>query len=191
MPITSCNTQHIVHRLWAHKIYVCGVWVWWCCGIVVCGLCCGVWCVLCGVVGCVVWCCGVCVCVCVCLVWCFCVFVTRGKTPRVHSKRPRVFRHHAHMCKTSGRGARTHADVLNEHTEGVLNVHTETCSMHTPLLSSFSPSLLQRTQTHTQPHTHNNAQPHTATHNNTAQHNTTQHRTRHTEAKRREEERQR
>ena len=76
---------------------------------------------------------------------------------------PCVFRHHAHLYKTCGRGTGAHSVVLNVHTEGVLKAHTETCSMHT-----LSP---QNTDTH-------NTQPHTATHNNTenntAQHNTTQ-----------------
>ena len=74
---------------------------------------------------------GLCgVCVCVCFVWCVCVcFVwcgvwrdlARGKNPPcVDSKRPRVYRHHAHMLKhmcawcrnTRGRFERTHGDVL-------------------------------------------------------------------------------
>ena len=45
--------------------------------------------------------------------------------PCVDSKRPRVYRHHAHMFQhvhtetltTCGRGAGTHGDVLNLHTE--------------------------------------------------------------------------
>ena len=56
----------------------------------------------------------------------------------MHSKRPRVCRHHAHMCfnmrawcqYTRGRLERTHGGVLNVHTEAFLNVHTET--PHTP-----------------------------------------------------------
>ena len=77
------------------------------------------------------------VCVCVCL--CVCVFVCCGmvkkrekkktvctmKTPPcVHSKRPRVYRQQAHMFHTCGLGAGTHGDVLNVHTESVLNLHT-------------------------------------------------------------------
>ena len=37
-------------------------------------------------------------------------------SPCVHSKRPRVYRHQAHMFHTCGLGAGTHADVLNVHT---------------------------------------------------------------------------
>ena len=45
--------------------------------------------------------------------------------PCVHSKRPRVYRHQAHMYETCGLAAGTHGNVLN--------VHMETRSMHTPL----------------------------------------------------------
>ena len=74
-------------------------------------------------------------------VWCVCVCVCvlrhaekSGKnpcmgsksSPCVHSQRPRVCRHHAHMLRsmyawcryTRGRFERTHGDVLNPHTEG-------------------------------------------------------------------------
>ena len=38
-------------------------------------------------------------------------------SPCVRSKRPRVYRHHAHTCgNTCARGAGTHGDVLNVHT---------------------------------------------------------------------------
>ena len=51
--------------------------------------------------------------------------VWHSEKPRVSVQNvPRVYRHHAHMINTCGRGARTHGDVLNEHTEGVLNKHT-------------------------------------------------------------------
>ena len=36
--------------------------------------------------------------------------------PCVDSKRLRVYRHHAHMFYTCGRGASSHGDVLNAHT---------------------------------------------------------------------------
>ena len=65
-------------------------------------------------------------------------------SPCVHSKRPRVYRHHAHMFHTCGLGAGTHADVLNVHT-GVF-----TCFFTVPH--------------HTTPHTH---QSHTTTTNDT------------------------
>ena len=95
--------------------------------------------VLCGVSRCGRGVCLVCVCVCECL--CCSTLQKRGKfsvwiqktPPCVHSKRPGVLRHHAHMCfnmcawcrYTRGRFERTHGDVLNVHTGGVLNVHTE------------------------------------------------------------------
>ena len=44
-----------------------------------------VWC-------CVLWCCVVCV------VWCVARLGTQKKPPCVDAKRPRVYRHHAHMC---------------------------------------------------------------------------------------------
>ena len=62
---------------------------------------------------------SVCVCLCVCL-WCVVVFGvwcgTQKKPPCVDSKRPRVYRHHAHMCQnmrawcryTQGRFESTH-----------------------------------------------------------------------------------
>ena len=72
-----------------------------------------------------------CVMLCVSL-WSWCVFgvlrhgeknvkkkpVYTFKTPPcVHSKRPRVYRHHAHMYETCGLAAGTHGNVLNVHTE--------------------------------------------------------------------------
>ena len=44
--------------------------------------------------------------------------------PCLRSKRFRVYWHQAHMFPTCGLGARTHGDVLNLHTESVLNVCT-------------------------------------------------------------------
>ena len=70
-----------------------------------------------------------CVVVCVrCGVWC-------ETSPCVHSKRPRVCRHHAHMLKhmcawcqyTRGRFERTHGDVLNGHT-GSKRGHRQFCT---------------------------------------------------------------
>ena len=80
-------------------------------------------------VGCVVCACAVvCVCgVCVCL-WCVVVFGvwcgTQKKPPCVNSKRPRVYRHHAHMCYhmrawcryTEGRFESTRGGFLDGHT---------------------------------------------------------------------------
>ena len=90
--------------------------------------------VLCGVVCCgVVWCCVVCVCVCVCVLCCVVCVVcgvvarlgTQKKPPCVDSKRPRVYRHHAHMCYhmrawcryTRGRFESTHGGFWDGHTE--------------------------------------------------------------------------
>ena len=74
------------------------------------------------------WClCGVCVCLCVwcgvvCAVWCGTLKtpVCRLKTPPcVHSKRP-VYAGNTRTCvETCTRGAGTHGDVLNVHTESV------------------------------------------------------------------------
>ena len=55
----------------------CGA-VLWCCVV-----CCVVLCVWCGVL---------------CVVWCVARLGTQKKPPCVDSKRPRVYRHHAHMC---------------------------------------------------------------------------------------------
>ena len=76
-----------------------------------------------------VWCCGrnVLCCVVLCFVVCVCVLcvlsecVTRFETPCVHSTRPRVYRHHAHMfqhmcawCRYKRGGfERTHGDVFS------------------------------------------------------------------------------
>ena len=95
--------------------------------------------------------CGVVVGCGVCLV-CVLVFVCCGtvknvkkkpvctfKTPPcVHSKRPRVYRHQAHMYDTCGLGAGTHG--------GVLNVHTETRSMQTPVPQHTQPQAAHRPQ---------------------------------------------
>ena len=109
-----------------------------CLCVLLCVVCC-VCCVLCAV-------CAVCV---VC-VWCDTPekSVCAKRPPCVDSKRPRVYRHHAHcgvkpswkvtcvnmvVCtpvaprarvETHARAAGTHGDVLNLHTEGVLHKHT-------------------------------------------------------------------
>ena len=92
---------------------------------VVCFVCC-VLCVVCGV-WCVV-CVGVCVVCVVCVVWCGAGrgLGTQKKPPCVDSKRPRVYRHHAHMfqhmrawCQyTRGRFESTHGGFLDGHTGG-------------------------------------------------------------------------
>ena len=82
-----------------HCLCVCGVV---CCGVVWC-----VWCV-------------------VCVVWCVARLGTQKKPPCVDSKRPRVYRHHAHMCYhmcawcryTRRRFESTHGSFLDGHTEG-------------------------------------------------------------------------
>ena len=80
--------------------------------------------------------------------------------PCVHSKRPRVYRHHAHMCFNMCRGAGTHGDVLNVHKEAFLNPrtgfprffsvpqHTQTDTQHTHQTHTTT------TTTHTTQHTH-------------------------------------
>ena len=78
-----------------------------------------VWC-------CVLWCCVVCVWCVVCVVWCVARLGTQKKPPCVDSKRPRVYRHHAHMCYhmcawcryTRGRFESPHGGFLDGHTEG-------------------------------------------------------------------------
>ena len=68
-----------------------------------------------------------------CVFVCLCVLRHAEKTwenpcvgsktpPCVHSKRPRVCRHHAHICFNMV--PVQHEDVLNLHTEGVLYIHT-------------------------------------------------------------------
>ena len=66
-------------------------------------------------------CCCVLVCV-VCAVWCVACDTMKNSvcplntSPCVRSKRPRVYRHHAHTCfNMCARGARTHGDALNLH----------------------------------------------------------------------------
>ena len=64
---------------------------------------------------CVVLCCVVCGVVCDTLKNPVCPLNT---SPCVRSKRPRVYRHHAHTCcNMCARGAGTNGDVLNVHTE--------------------------------------------------------------------------
>ena len=85
------------------------VWLW--CG---CGVVCGVWCVVCGV-WCVVWCGGV-------VVW-WCGVVCGAawhaeKNLRVYIQNVPVCTGTTRTCVTTcGRGAGTHEDVLNLHTE--------------------------------------------------------------------------
>ena len=121
------------HVALSSRVSVWCVWLWLVC--CVCVLLC---------VACV---CGVCVLLCV--VW------HAEKPPCVHSERPCVYQYHAHMFDTCGRGTGTHGDVLNVHTDGVLNVYTVP-----------QPPLPQHTHNTT---TCSNTQPH-----NTTQHNTTQ-----------------
>ena len=81
------------------------------------------------------------------------VFTDENTSPCVRSKRLRLYRHNAHTCfNMCARGAGTHGDVLN--------VHTETCLVDTL-------GFQRVTRTH---HDHND------THNTTQQHdhNTTQ-----------------
>ena len=78
---------------------------------------CGVVVVMC----CVVMCCGVCVNVCVCVLVCDTLrnsVCPLNTSPCVRSKRPRVYRHHAHPClkHMCARGAGTNGEVLNVHT---------------------------------------------------------------------------
>ena len=95
------------------------VFVWLCSCVCVCVVVFVCLCVCVCVLVCVVCVFVVCVCVCVCL-WCVVVFGvwcgTQKKPPCVDSKRPRVYRHHAHMCQnmrawcryTQGRFESTH-----------------------------------------------------------------------------------
>ena len=103
-------------------VMCCGVAVWvMCCGGVVWVMCCGVlWCCSVGdvlwwcCVGDVLWCVVCCVVCCVTLKNPVCAFKTLAC---VRSKRPRVYRQHAHMFYTCARVAGTHGDVLNVHTQ--------------------------------------------------------------------------
>ena len=74
---------------------------------------------------CVVLCCVVLCCVVLCcVVWCVARLGTEKKPPCVDSKRPRVYRHHAHVCYhmrawcryTRGRLESTHGGFLDGHT---------------------------------------------------------------------------
>ena len=78
--------------------------------------------------------------------------------PCLRSKRFRVYWHQAHMFPTCGLGAGTHGDVLNLHTESVLNV----CTV---FFFTFFHRAATHTNTHTHQHTHHD-------HNDTT---TTQH----------------
>ena len=71
-----------------------------------------------------VWCCVVC-CVVLCVVWCVARLGTQKKPRCVDSIRPRVYRHHEHMCYhmrawcryTRGRFESTHGGFWDGHTE--------------------------------------------------------------------------
>ena len=85
--------------------------------------------------------------------------------PCVRSKRPLVYRHHAHMFQ--------HMCAWCRHTRDVLNVHTEAFFKPNTVFSRFSAcrNTNKLTHKHTHKHTHTNTQtPHTTQHN-------TQHRT--------------
>ena len=70
-------------------------------------------------------------------------FTDENRSPCVRSKCPRVYRHHAHTCfNMCARGAGTHGDILN--------VHTETCLVDTL-------GFQRATHTH---HDHNTTQRH-------------------------------
>ena len=80
------------------------------------------------------------------------------------TKRPRVYRHHAHMCFNMCAWCQYTQDVLNVHTEAFLNPHT--------VFSTFSACRNTHTNTHTHtPNTHHDHQQH-HDHNDTP-HNTT------------------
>ena len=79
---------------------------------------------LCGVCVCVL-CCVLCCVVCVCVVWCVARLGTQKKPSCADSKRPRVYRHNAHMCYhmrawcryTRGRFESAHGRFWDGHTE--------------------------------------------------------------------------
>ena len=94
----------------------------------------------------------------VCWCWCWCVTLTLPSfphpSPRVYVQNAvRVYIQNVPVCtgttpacgNTCGRGAGAHGDVLNVHTEGVLNVHTQV----------FQPSTPHTTTTATATPTHN------------------------------------
>ena len=85
--------------------------------------------------------------------------------PCVHSKRPRVYRHHAHMCFNMCAWCR-HTRRRFECTHGsVLNLHTVFSACHTTW----------HTPRHTT--THHDTPRHTTTHHDTPRHTTTHHHT--------------
>ena len=93
---------------------------------------------------------------------------TRSKRfPCLRSKRFRVYWHQAHMFPTCGLGAGTHGDVLNLHTESVLNVCTVFFHVFSPCRNTPNTH-----HDHQQHHDHNDTTT-TTTHTNTQQHTTT------------------
>ena len=104
-------------------------------------------------------------------------------SPCVRSKRPRVYRHHAHMLKhmcawrryTRGRFEPTHEDVLNVHTEPFLN--PDTGFFH--VFQRAATHKHTQTHTNTHKHTHENTHTHTHTPNTNHDHNDTPHNTTH------------
>ena len=117
------------------------------CGVFFAVLCCVVLC--CAVLCCCMWLCYVCVVVCVC--W----EEEGGRRGVCIEHVSVVYRHHAHMFDTCGRGAGAHRDVLNVHTGVFQRVTPNTPQHHTPTTTM---------DTHSTQH-------------NTTQHNTTQHNT--------------
>ena len=110
------------------------------------------------------WCCVWCVRACVCVCWerregTVCTFKTPLRVSiQIVPACTDTTRTHVSTC---ARGARTHGDILNRDTEGVLNLHTEVFSVpHS-----------------TTPHHHTTAPPHhdTRTEHNTRHHNTQHH----------------
>ena len=112
----------------------------------------------------------------VCVVWHNENSVCPLKTsPCVLSKRPRVYRHHAHMCFKhvhAARGAGIHGDVLNVHTEAFLNPHTVFFHIF---------SACRNTHKHTQTHTPNTHHDHHHHHQPFQLHNQQQRNTPHTQ----------
>ena len=114
-----------------------------------------------------------------------------SSTPCVRSKRPRVYRHHAHTCFNMcawcrykrGRFGRTHGDVLSGHAGFFSVSHHTTHHTHTTTQDTTQHDTPQHS-TATRPHntpqhttTHHNTPQHTTTHHNTPQHNMTHHNT--------------
>ena len=122
-----------------------------------------VWRVLC----CAVLCCCVVVCVSVCVgggeggrEGTVCTFKTPPLLPCVHSKRPRVYRHHAQVFHTCGRGTGTHGTFRLYTWRGVLNVHTFFFCVphHTHTNTPPTPKQHTPTRPHTPTRTHHHTQ---------------------------------